>query len=94
MAREKLSKLSGILLAYPGEYKLGIEGHTDSVGSDSYNQKLSQERAESVKGFLVEQGIPAERIPAVEGFGRTRPAAPNDTPPNREKNRRVEIVIE
>jgi outer membrane protein OmpA-like peptidoglycan-associated protein len=94
VAREKLSKLSGILLAYPGEYKLGIEGHTDSVGSDGYNQQLSQARAESVRDYLAEQGIPAARIPSVEGFGRTRPAAPNDTPTNREKNRRVEIVIE
>jgi outer membrane protein OmpA-like peptidoglycan-associated protein len=94
VAREKLSKLSGILLGYPGEYKLGIEGHTDSVGTDAHNQKLSQARAESVQAYLVTQGIPTERISSVEGLGRTRPAAPNDTPANREKNRRVEIVIE
>jgi outer membrane protein OmpA-like peptidoglycan-associated protein len=94
VAREKLSKLSGILLGYQGDYKLGIEGHTDSVGSDSYNQKLSQARAGSVRDYLVEQGIPTQRIPSTLGFGRTRPAAPNDTPANREKNRRVEIVIE
>jgi outer membrane protein OmpA-like peptidoglycan-associated protein len=94
MAREKLSKLSGVLLGFPGEYKLAIEGHTDSIGSDAYNQKLSQMRAESVRGFLVEQGIPQERIPVTEGFGRTRPIAPNDTRAHREKNRRVDIVIE
>jgi outer membrane protein OmpA-like peptidoglycan-associated protein len=94
MAREKLSKLSGVLLGFPGEYKLEIEGHTDSTGSDAYNQMLSQARAESVRNFLVEQGIPAERIPSTQGFGRTRPIAPNDTRPNREKNRRVDIVIE
>lgn len=94
IAREKLSKLSGVLLGFPGEYKLEIEGHTDSTGTDAYNQKLSQSRAESVRNFLVEQGIPMERIPSTQGFGRTRPIAPNDTRANREKNRRVDIVIE
>lgn len=94
IAREKLSKLSGVLLGFPGEYKLEIEGHTDSTGSDVYNQKLSQSRAESVRNFLMEQGIPVERIPSTQGFGRTKPIAPNDTRANREKNRRVDIVIE
>jgi outer membrane protein OmpA-like peptidoglycan-associated protein len=94
MAREKLSKLSGVLLGFPGEYKLEIEGHTDSTGSDAYNQQLSRARAESVRNFLVDQGIPTERIPSTQGFGRTRPIAPNDTRANREKNRRVDIVIE
>jgi outer membrane protein OmpA-like peptidoglycan-associated protein len=94
LAREQLSKLSGILLSYPGEYKLGIEGHTDSLGSDQSNQKLSLARATSVKDYLVGQGIPIERIPSTRGLGRTSPSAPNDTPANREKNRRVEIVIE
>ena len=94
MAREKLSKLSGVLLGFAGEYKLQIDGHTDSTGTDAYNQKLSGARAESVRDFLVEQGIPSERILSTEGFGRTRPIAPNDTRSNREKNRRVDIVIE
>jgi outer membrane protein OmpA-like peptidoglycan-associated protein len=94
VAREKLSKLSGVLLGFPGEYKLEIEGHTDSTGTDAYNQKLSQGRAESVRNFLVEQGIPTERISSTQGFGRTRPIAPNDTRTNRERNRRVDIVIE
>jgi outer membrane protein OmpA-like peptidoglycan-associated protein len=93
-AREKLSKLSGVLLGFPGEYKLEIEGHTDSTGTDGYNQKLSQSRAESVRDFLVSQGIPEARIPSTQGFGRTKPIAPNDTRVNREKNRRVDIVIE
>jgi outer membrane protein OmpA-like peptidoglycan-associated protein len=93
-AREKLSKLSGVLLGFPGEYKLEIEGHTDSTGTDAYNQKLSQSRAESVRDFLVAQGIPEARIPSTQGFGRTKPIAPNDTRVNREKNRRVDIVIE
>jgi outer membrane protein OmpA-like peptidoglycan-associated protein len=83
-----------VLLGFPGEYKLEIEGHTDSTGSDAYNQMLSQSRAESVRNFLVEQGIPTARIPATQGFGRTKPIAPNDTRANREKNRRVDIVIE
>jgi outer membrane protein OmpA-like peptidoglycan-associated protein len=94
MAREKLSKLSGVLLGFPGEYKLEIEGHTDSTGTDAYNQQLSRSRAESVRDFLVEQGIPTGRIPSTQGYGRTRPIAPNDTRDNREKNRRVDIVIE
>jgi outer membrane protein OmpA-like peptidoglycan-associated protein len=94
VAREKLSKLSGVLLGFPGEYKLEIEGHTDSTGTDAYNQQLSQARAESVRNFLVEQGIAPERIPSTQGFGRARPIAPNDTRTNREKNRRVDIVIE
>ena len=93
-AREKLSKLSGVLLGFPGEYKLEIEGHTDSTGTDAHNQKLSQSRAESVRDFLVSQGIPEARIPSTQGFGRTKPIAPNDTRVNREKNRRVDIVIE
>ena len=94
VAREKLSKLSGVLLGFPGEYKLEIEGHTDSTGTDAHNQKLSQSRAESVRDFLMEQGIPAARIPSTQGYGRTKPIAPNDTRANREKNRRVDIVIE
>ena len=94
IAREKLSKLSGVLLGFPGEYKLEIEGHTDSTGSDGYNQALSQARADSVRSFLVIQGIPVERIPSTQGFGRSRPIAPNDSRANREKNRRVDIVIE
>ncbi|MFL5473374.1 MAG: OmpA family protein, partial [Gemmatimonadales bacterium] len=93
-AREKLSKLSGVLLGFPGEYKLEIEGHTDSTGTDAYNQTLSQSRAQSVRDFLVTQGIPETRIPSTQGFGRTKPIAPNDTRANREKNRRVDIVIE
>jgi outer membrane protein OmpA-like peptidoglycan-associated protein len=92
-AREKLSKLAGILLAYPGKYRLEIEGHTDSVGSDEYNQKLSENRAASVRDYLVQGGIPMERVQAVRGFGKTRPVTTNDTAEGRQRNRRVEIVI-
>jgi len=92
-AREKLSKLAGILLAYPGAYRMQIEGHTDSVGSQDYNQKLSEDRAEAVHDYLIQAALPADRIVGVRGFGKIRPVATNDTPEGRQTNRRVEIVI-
>lgn len=90
-AREKLAKISGIVLAYPG-LSLQVEGHTDSVGSDDYNQQLSEYRANAVRGFLVQQGVPAAAISA-RGFGKTQPIATNDTPEGRQQNRRVELVV-
>ncbi len=93
-AREKLSKLSGILLAYPGELTLEVEGHTDSVGSDELNNRLSQNRAESVRDYLVSAGVKENRIKGVRGFGKTKPIATNDTAAGRQMNRRVEIVID
>jgi outer membrane protein OmpA-like peptidoglycan-associated protein len=90
-AREKLAKVSGILLAHPG-LLLQVEGHTDSVGTDELNQKLSEQRASSVRGFLVDQGVTASAITA-EGFGKTEPVATNDTAEGRQRNRRVEIVV-
>lgn len=92
-AREKLSKLAGILLAYPGTYHMEIEGHTDAVGSQDYNQKLSEDRAQSVSSYLSRAGIPSDRIVAVRGFGKLRPVTTNDTAEGRQMNRRVEIVI-
>jgi outer membrane protein OmpA-like peptidoglycan-associated protein len=92
-AREKLSKLAGIMIAYPGAYKIEIEGHTDGVGSQDYNQKLSEDRAETVHAYLVKEGIATDRIIAVRGFGKIRPVATNDTPEGRQQNRRVELVI-
>jgi outer membrane protein OmpA-like peptidoglycan-associated protein len=92
-AREKLSKLAGILLAYPGVYHMEIEGHTDSVGSDDYNQKLSEDRAASVRDYLAQEGVPSAKIIAVRGFGKTKPVTTNDTAEGRQMNRRVEIVI-
>ena len=92
-AREKLSKLAGIMLAYPGMYRIEIEGHTDGVGSQDYNQKLSEDRAETVHAYLIKEGIATDRIVAVRGFGKIRPVATNDTPEGRQQNRRVEIVI-
>ncbi len=90
-AREKLAKISGILLAHPG-LTMAIEGHTDSVGSDDLNQRLSEERAGSVRQFLGEQGVPINAITA-RGLGKTQPVATNDTAEGRQQNRRVEIVV-
>ena len=90
-AREMLAKISGIVLAHPG-LNLQIEGHTDSVGSDDFNQQLSERRADTVRDFLAEQGVPGSAITAT-GFGKTQPAASNDTPEGRQRNRRVEIVV-
>jgi outer membrane protein OmpA-like peptidoglycan-associated protein len=92
-AREKLSKLAGILLAYPGTYHMEVEGHTDAIGSQEYNQKLSEDRAQSVSSYLLKEGIGSDRILGVRGFGKVRPVTTNDTPEGRQMNRRVEIVI-
>jgi outer membrane protein OmpA-like peptidoglycan-associated protein len=90
-AREKLAKISGILLAHPG-LTMQIEGHTDSVGTDDFNQQLSERRADSVRDFLAEQGVSASSITA-RGFGKTQPVATNDTADGRQRNRRVELVV-
>ena len=90
-AREKLAKISGIVLAHPG-LSLKVEGHTDSVGSEEYNQLLSEQRASSVRDFLVQQGVPDHSVTS-RGFGKTQPAATNDTAEGRSKNRRVELVV-
>jgi outer membrane protein OmpA-like peptidoglycan-associated protein len=92
-AREKLSKLAGILLAYPGGYRIEIEGHTDAIGSEEYNLKLSQARAESVSEYLKQASISPAKIIAVRGFGKSKPVASNDTDAGRQVNRRVEIII-
>ena len=90
-AREKLARVSGILVAHP-DLKLEIEGHTDSVGSDAYNQALSERRAESVRAYLVSQRISPQNITTV-GFGESRPVATNATAAGRQQNRRVELVV-
>jgi len=71
--------------------KIAIEGHTDSIGQASYNQKLSADRAEAVRAWLVAHGVAADRLGAA-GFGDTKPAADNATEDGRAKNRRVELV--
>jgi outer membrane protein OmpA-like peptidoglycan-associated protein len=90
-AREKLAKISGIILAHPG-LKLAVEGHTDSVGGDEFNQRLSEQRASAVRDYLVQQGVAQDSISA-RGFGKTLPVATNDTPAGRQQNRRVELVV-
>ena len=90
-AREKLAKISGILLAHPG-LTLQIEGHTDSVGGDEFNQQLSERRADSVRDFLAENGVSGSSITA-RGFGKTQPVASNETAEGRQRNRRVELVV-
>ncbi|HLK52603.1 MAG TPA: OmpA family protein [Candidatus Angelobacter sp.] len=90
-ARERLAKVSGIIIAHPGLH-LEVEGHTDSVGSDDYNQKLSENRAQAVRDYLVQQGIADNGI-VFRGLGKTQPVASNDTPDGRQQNRRVELVL-
>jgi outer membrane protein OmpA-like peptidoglycan-associated protein len=90
-ARERLARVSGILLAY-SSLKVAIEGHTDSTGSDEFNQRLSEQRAEAVRDYLVSQGVAAGGITA-RGFGSMQPVASNDTAEGRQHNRRVELVL-
>ncbi len=90
--REILSRIAGILLVIP-EYRISVEGHTDTIGRSELNQRLSEDRAVSVGEFLVEAQFSPALITA-RGFGETRPVAPNLTEKDRGKNRRVEIVIE
>jgi outer membrane protein OmpA-like peptidoglycan-associated protein len=90
-ARERLARISGIVLAYP-ELKLEVEGHTDSVGGDEFNQKLSEKRAMSVRDYLVNSGINMNNVVA-RGFGKTQPVADNSTAAGRQLNRRVEMIV-
>jgi OOP family OmpA-OmpF porin len=85
-----LDKLSEVLNKI--NWNLILSGHTDNVGSEDFNLKLSTKRAEAVKNYLINKGIAAERITA-KGFGETMPIAPNDTEQNRAINRRVEFFI-
>jgi outer membrane protein OmpA-like peptidoglycan-associated protein len=91
MAREKLAKISGIVLAYPS-LKLAVEGNTDSVGTELFNQELSEQRAAGVRTYLTQQGVPESSTTAT-GFGKTRPIASNDTSEGRQQNRRVELIV-
>jgi outer membrane protein OmpA-like peptidoglycan-associated protein len=90
-AREKLAKVSGIILGHPG-LKIAVEGHTDSVGGDEYNMKLSENRAGAVRDFLVGEGVSPASITS-QGFGKTMPVADNSTSAGRQQNRRVELVV-
>ena len=90
-ARESLARLSGILSAYPA-LKLRVEGHTDDIGSEATNLKLSTERAIAVRDYLIGQGVPAASI-EVEGLGPSNPVADNATAEGRARNRRVEVIV-
>jgi outer membrane protein OmpA-like peptidoglycan-associated protein len=90
-AREKLAKIAGILLAYPG-LNIEIDGYTDSVGSDDLNQTLSENRASSVRDYLVNQGVTTGAVSS-KGFGNSQPVASNDNSAGRQMNRRVELVV-
>ena len=87
-----MAKVAGILLAYPG-LKIQVEGHTDSVGGDEYNMKLSEQRADSVRDYLSRAGRPSRNMVTSVGFGKTQPVASNDTAAGRQQNRRVELVV-
>jgi outer membrane protein OmpA-like peptidoglycan-associated protein len=90
-AREKLAKVAGILLAYPG-LDIAVGGYTDNVGGDVMNQKLSENRAGSVRDYLVQQGVATNSVTA-KGFGETLPVASNDNSAGRQQNRRVELLV-
>ena len=89
--REKLAKVAGIISGHSG-LTLDVEGHTDSVGGDDYNQQLSEKRGMAVRDYLTQQGMPANSV-TTKGFGKTQPVASNDTAAGRQQNRRVEMVV-
>ncbi|MBP1622172.1 MAG: OmpA/MotB domain protein [Acidobacteria bacterium] len=90
-AREKLARIAGIIINYPG-LRLEAEGHTDNVGSQEFNQKLSEQRAGSVREYLISQGISESSITS-SGMAFSVPVAPNDSAAGRQKNRRVELIV-
>jgi outer membrane protein OmpA-like peptidoglycan-associated protein len=91
LAREKLAKVAGIVSGHPG-LSLAVEGHTDSVGGDDYNQRLSEQRAASVQDYLTHSGMAPQAV-TTKGFGESQPIASNETAKGRQQNRRVELVI-
>jgi outer membrane protein OmpA-like peptidoglycan-associated protein len=90
-AREKLAKVAGILLAYPG-LNIEVGGYTDNVGGDGMNQTLSENRADSVRDYLVQEGVARNSVSA-RGFGNTSPVSSNDNSAGRQQNRRVELLV-
>lgn len=87
----ELDRIAQIMIKYP-QTSILVEGHTDSTGSEAYNQQLSERRANSVKNLLVQRGVQSYRI-HILGYGESRPVATNATPEGRQMNRRVEIRI-
>jgi outer membrane protein OmpA-like peptidoglycan-associated protein len=90
-AREKLAKVAGIISGHPG-LRLAVEGYTDSVGGDDYNQKLSEDRGTAVRDYLTKEGVVGTSVTS-QGFGKSQPVASNDTAAGRQQNRRVELVV-
>jgi outer membrane protein OmpA-like peptidoglycan-associated protein len=90
-ARERLARISGIVLAYP-DLKLAIEGFTDAIGTEEYNQTLSEKRAETVRGYLISSGVKPDSVSAT-GLGKANPVADNTTASGRKLNRRVEMIV-
>jgi outer membrane protein OmpA-like peptidoglycan-associated protein len=90
-AREKLAKVAGILLAYPG-LNVEVGGYTDNVGGDAMNQTLSENRARSVRDYLVQEGVSSQSVSS-RGFGNSLPVASNDNSAGRQQNRRVELLV-
>ena len=99
-AREKLAKVAGILIAYPG-LNIEVDGYTDNVGGDAMNQKLSENRAGAVRDYLVQQGVTTNSVSSkvatntvgATGFGNSSPVASNENSSGRQENRRVELVV-
>jgi outer membrane protein OmpA-like peptidoglycan-associated protein len=91
-ARPILDEAVRVLKEEPS-IRVSVEGHTDAVGTDAYNQGLSQRRAATVRGYLVDHGIDAGRLSSV-GFGESKPVASNDTADGRAQNRRVELLVQ
>jgi outer membrane protein OmpA-like peptidoglycan-associated protein len=90
-AKEKLAKVAGILIAYPS-LNIEVDGYTDNVGGDEMNQRLSENRADAVRDYLMQEGVVANSVTA-KGFGNTQPVASNDNSAGRQDNRRVELVV-
>ena len=90
-AREKLAKIAGILVAYPG-IRVEVGGYTDNAGQEEMNQTLSENRASSVRDYLVQSGVSTNSVTA-KGFGNTLPVASNSSESGRQQNRRVELVV-
>jgi outer membrane protein OmpA-like peptidoglycan-associated protein len=91
-SRSTLDDLSSNFAKYP-DNRIVVEGHTDSSGTDAYNQRLSEQRAATVADYLIERGVPSGNV-IVYGYGEMRPKSSNDTPEGRQLNRRVEIHIQ
>jgi outer membrane protein OmpA-like peptidoglycan-associated protein len=90
-ARERLAKVAGILIAYP-DIHVEVDGYTDNTGTASYNQQLSEQRAQNVREYLVQQGVPSGSVIS-KGFGQNNPIASNDSPDGRRQNRRVSLLV-